>query len=390
MYMALKLCFLCVLVCVTPCLSQNQTTTCKSYSFSNNKVFQSCIDLPVLTSFLHWTYYPSTLTADIAFRKTGTSTASWIVWSLNPTAQSMLGSQALVAFHNSAGIPTAYTTQIDSYHPTMLNGNLSFGVSNIRAEYANNEMIIFATLQLDNTLIKTNQVWQEGPMSGTGFGMHHMSRDNLRCVGTIDFSTGSVTVPTNSVPSNAKTKKKNVHGVLNAVSWGFMMPMGIMLARYLKAFKVTNPTWFYVHGACQTSAYIIGVAGWATGMKLGSDSPGITHGTHRILGITLFCFATLQVLALFFRPKPDHKLRFYWNIYHRGIGYATVIMSIINIYQGFAILQPDDLWRKIYTIILIILGGSAAVLEIITWLMILCKREKEDRSDVNNGSSSSV
>ncbi|WCJ33134.1 Cytochrome b561 and DOMON domain-containing protein At5g35735 [Euphorbia peplus] len=395
--------FLCMcFVLVSSCLSQNQTS-CQSYRFSNNHAFQSCTDLHVLSSFLHWTFYPTTLTADIAFRKTGTSTSSWVVWSLNPTGQNMLGSQSLLAFHNSAGIPTAYTTQINSYRPTMLNSNLTFGVSNIRAEYANSEMIIFATLRLDNTLIKTNQVCQEGPMSGPNtFGMHPMSRDNLRCVGTIDFSTGTVTATTNSAgSSNTKTKKKNLHGVLNAVSWGFMMPLGIMLARYLKAFKVTNPAWFYAHAVCQTSAYFIGVAGWATGMQLGSQSPGITHATHRNLGITLFAFATLQVLALFLRPKPDHKYRFYWNVYHRSIGYATVAMSIANIYKGFDILHPDHIWKKIYTVVIIVLGVSAAVLEIVTWLMVLrCKAEitktqtQEDRSsdntNKNNGSSNNV
>ncbi|XP_065860008.1 cytochrome b561 and DOMON domain-containing protein At5g47530-like [Euphorbia lathyris] len=382
--------FCCVVICISISPSLAETNTCKSYRFSTNQEFQSCTDLPVLTSFLHWTYYPTTMTADIAFRKTQTSTTTWIVWSLNPTGQKMLGSQALVAFHNSDGIPTAYTTQIDSYQPSMQNGSLSFGVSNIRAEYANNQMIIFATLHLDNSLIKTNQVWQEGPMSGTSFSMHSMSASNQRSVGTIDFSTGAGAgaTTTTRTAASSNTKKKNVHGVLNAVSWGFMMPVGIMLARYLKAFKVTNPAWFYLHGGCQLSAYIIGVAGWGTGMSLGTRSPGITHSTHRILGITLFCFATLQVFALFMRPKPDHKYRIYWNIYHRTIGYATLVMSIVNIYKGLHILQADHIWKKIYTAIIIVLALIAAVLEIITWLLLLCsKREIKDSSSSSSSTS---
>ena len=89
-----------------------------------------------------------------------------------------------------------------------------------------------------------------------------------------------------------------IHGVLNAVSWGILMPVGAIIARYLKVFKSADPAWFYLHVTCQTSAYIIGVAGWGTGLKLGKDSVGVEYTTHRTLGIVLFCFATLQVKAI--------------------------------------------------------------------------------------------
>ena len=83
--------------------------------------------------------------------------------------------------------------------------------------------------------------------------------------------------------------------MLNAVSWGILMPMGAVIARYLKVFKSADPAWFYLHVTCQTTAYIVGVAGWGTGLKLGSDSPGVTQNPHRSIGIALFCLGTLQV-----------------------------------------------------------------------------------------------
>lgn len=85
------------------------------------------------------------------------------------------------------------------------------------------------------------------------------------------------------------------HGVLNAVSWGILMPVGAIVARYLRAFKSADPAWFYLHVACQISAYIVGVSAWGIGLKLGSDSKGITYRAHRNIGIALFCLATLQV-----------------------------------------------------------------------------------------------
>ena len=96
------------------------------------------------------------------------------------------------------------------------------------------------------------------------------------------------------------------HGVLNAVSWGILMPIGAIMARYMKVFA--DPAWFYLHVACQLSAYIVGVAGWGTGLKLGSDSPGITYHRHRNIGIALFCLATLQVYFTF-KLKPYFQRR---------------------------------------------------------------------------------
>lgn len=66
----------------------------------------------------------------------------------------------------------------------------------------------------------------------------------------------------------------------------------------MRTFQSADPAWFYLHVSCQCSAYVIGVAGWATGLKLGSESKGITYDVHRNIGIALFCLATLQVMPL--------------------------------------------------------------------------------------------
>lgn len=93
------------------------------------------------------------------------------------------------------------------------------------------------------------------------------------------------------------------------MGWGVLIPTGAIIARYLRTFKSADPAWFYLHVACQLSGYSVGVAGWATGLKLGKDSEGVQHTAHRNIGIALFCVATLQVghlLPLFFgSPSPS-------------------------------------------------------------------------------------
>ena len=63
---------------------------------------------------------------------------------------------------------------------------------------------------------------------------------------------------------------------------------------------LADPAWFCLHIACQTFAHVIGVAGWATGLKLGSEASSVNqYDGHRNIGITLFCLGSLQVLHIF-------------------------------------------------------------------------------------------
>lgn len=360
--------------------------TCSTYQFRDNSVYATCITLPVLNSFLHWNYHQSNHTVDIAYRHTGVSTSDWVAWSLNVDGTGMIGAQCLVARQNSSGDIYAYTSPVSGYSTQLQEAPLSFGVPRISAEFRNSEITIFATLQLPTGRTSFNQVWQLGQVSGGTPLRHALDADNRRSSGNVDFLSGQVTEGGAVGPS---MKKRNVHGVLNVVSWGILMPLGAVIARYLKVFKSANPAWFYLHVACQTSAYAVGVAGWGTGLKLGSDSVGITQNLHRRIGIALFCLGTLQVFALLLRPKPDHKYRFYWNIYHHVVGYTTIILSIVNIFEGFDILDPEKKWKNAYIGIIIALGIVAALLEAFTWFIVL-KRKRQTDSDKNTAATSRV
>ncbi|KAI3703977.1 hypothetical protein L1987_74178 [Smallanthus sonchifolius] len=296
---------------------------CTTYSFTNNAIYTTCVSLPVQNSHLHWNYHPTNATVDVAYRHTGVSTSEWVAWALNVDGAGMVGAQALVALPNSNGSVQAYTSAVTGYGTALQPSALSFDVPEIRAEMVNGDVVIYGTL---------------------------------------------------------------THGVLNAVSWGVLMPMGAMVARYLKVFKMAHPAWFYIHVACQVTAYGVGVAGWATGLKLGSDSEGLKYTTHRNIGITLFVFGTLQVFALLLRPKPDHKYRIYWNIYHTSIGYAVISLSITNVYKGLGILDPEKKWKNAYTGVIISFGVITAILEAFTWFIVLKRKKAEkEQGPVGNG-----
>jgi hypothetical protein len=89
-------------------------------------------------------------------------------------------------------------------------GRLSFDVPSIAAEFSSNgDMIIFATLQLTDSLRLTNQVWQEGPMNGGNPGEHPTNGQNGKSMGTVDFINGSVTT---TGGTTSKQRKRNVSG----------------------------------------------------------------------------------------------------------------------------------------------------------------------------------
>ncbi|WOG98854.1 hypothetical protein DCAR_0418200 [Daucus carota subsp. sativus] len=161
--------------------------TCKNYTFTSNRMFNSCLDLPYHHAHLHWNYFPSTDKLAMAYRARQDS-KGWVAWAINPTKTGMVGAQALVAFHNSNGSMTVYPTPVKDYNPSMLPGTLTFQVANISAEYKNNEMIIFAVLGPLVNITKVNHVWQSGfAVSNNVPQMHEISSTNLKSFGDLDF-----------------------------------------------------------------------------------------------------------------------------------------------------------------------------------------------------------
>lgn len=177
-----------------------------------------------------------------------------------------------------------------------------------------------------------------------------------------------------------------IHGVLNAVSWGVLLPMGAIFARYLKTFQAADPAWFYLHVTCQLAGYAVGVSGWATGIQLGKESKGVTYTDHRNIGIAVFALGTLQVLALFLRPKTDHKYRVYWNMYHHSVGYTVIVLGVVNIFKGMSILGVEQRWRTAYIAAVCVLLIAAATLEAVTWGVVL-RRRKAERKTFNSASN---
>ncbi|XP_074586205.1 cytochrome b561 and DOMON domain-containing protein At4g12980-like [Curcuma longa] len=353
-------------------------SSCSSASLGSNRVYATCSDLPHLSASLHWSYDAASGNLSVAFVAPPAQPDGWVAWAINPTGQGMDGAQALIAFRQPDGSMGAGTYSIKGYD--VKEGPIAFETSDLAAEQSGGVMRIFAKLKLPSGTTTVNQIWQVGPSVSSGAPQpHDVQPANLQSTGKVDLIRGATS---QSSAGSSTTKSKNVHGMLNAVSWGILLPAGAIFARYLKTFKSADPAWFYLHVTCQIIGYGVGVGGWATGLNLGSKSKGIQYTTHRNIGISLFSLATLQVFALFLRPNQDHKYRFYWNIYHHLVGYTVISLGIANVFEGLKVLSIDHKWTVAYIIAICILAAIALFLEIVTWIIAL-KRKSDDSKPYN-------
>ncbi|KAJ4752566.1 Cytochrome b561 and DOMON domain-containing protein [Rhynchospora pubera] len=178
---------------------------------------------------------------------------------------------------------------------------------------------------------------------------------------SFDFSSGGSTVPTS--PSSYPYQLKRNHGALAIFSWGILLPIGAIIARY---FRHKDPLWFYLHVAIQFLGYLVGIAAVLAGIslynKLNSD-----FRSHKSLGIFILVLASLQVIAFFVRPDKESKLRMYWNWYHHWLGRLALFLAAINITLGLKIGDAGSSWKLVYGIILAIILSTFSVLETMLW-----------------------
>ncbi|RRT43814.1 hypothetical protein B296_00044440, partial [Ensete ventricosum] len=336
---------------------------CSSMAFSSNRVYAACIDLPRLSSSLHWSYDTASATLSLAFVAPPAGPEGWVSWAINPSGGGMVGCQTLIAFRQPNGVMGLKTYNITKYGP-IAEGPIEFETSDMAAEQSGGVMRLFAKMKLPAGMTEVKQAWQVGSAVANGVPQKHdFKPDNLQSLGQLDLIKGSISV----AGGGTAARNKYVSGI----------------------YASADPAWFYLHVSCQIIGYAVGVGGWATGLVLGSKSKGIQHTTHRNIGIALFTLCTIQVSALLLRPKKDHKYRLCWNIYHHSVGYTVIVLGIVNVFKGLQILSIDHKWTVYFIITVCTLGAIALLLEIVTWIIVIKRRRSDDSKKSYDGSTSS-
>lgn len=191
-------------------LSTPAHAACAAEKISGNRMFATCADLPRLGASLHWSYEAATSSLTVAFLASPPS-GGWVAWGLNPQAQSMVGTQALVAVPKASGGGYEVQTYSISGYSLGNPGPLpNYQTSDLAAEVgADGRVQMFGTLKLQNgTGAEVNQVWQVGPYSGR-IGAHDTQpgSDSMNAKGTLNLLTGATTAASGG---GSILRKKNV------------------------------------------------------------------------------------------------------------------------------------------------------------------------------------
>eukprot|EP00271_Cylindrocystis_brebissonii_P018750 TRINITY_DN5449_c0_g1_i1.p1 TRINITY_DN5449_c0_g1~~TRINITY_DN5449_c0_g1_i1.p1 ORF type:complete len:435 (+),score=41.81 TRINITY_DN5449_c0_g1_i1:166-1470(+) len=292
----------------------------------------------------------------------------WTAWGINANGiPNMVTSSVLICFPDEAGVPVVkqyiLTNQLDS--GVQLGGTLKTTYTTCYISSETSPPTYYLKFKLNvSTKAKVTQIWGAGP--SVDLSTFHPAKHTSTPVGAfLDFRNQSGTQSVASLASpGTYVDYKEMHATLNVISWGVLLPLGIMTARY---FKCMDPSWYYGHIGFQVSAFLIGLAGFITGLALHKyyESDATTHGS---IGISMFTFACLQVCLGIAKPNKKASYRLYWNIAHWLFGYLVLVLAIINIFKGFDLLKLTGGgyagWKNVYIGWLVVLLVVFVVAEV--------------------------
>jgi len=174
------------------------------------------------------------------------------------------------------------------------------------------------------------------------------SPPTLGDVEVFDSSVGcpnGIVLPAESICASGGDKNSIVlHGTLMLLSWGLMLPSGVIAARFLRHRKGSPgsvPLWFRMHKILQPTGLVVAIIGWAIALtRFNVLEAGAGKAlVHASLGMVTMILGIMQPLNAFFRPhkqagKPVTTMRRAWEILHKGSGYLAVFLGLVTVGLG--------------------------------------------------------
>ena len=187
------------------------------------------------------------------------------------------------------------------------------------------------------------------------------SVDNLLCplpeaysvMPGLDSTEGEGVATVNTPPritggvDNSLQKRYYAHASLMLIGWGWLIPSGAILARFLKH----RPIWFHLHRAVQSLGLLSALIGFIIALKNFEtlDSSTNMGYNHAVMGVVTMALGLFQPINGLVRPHAaedgDDKTsaRVAWEFVHKGLGYAAIVLAIVTVGLGTTLLpDPDD------------------------------------------------
>ena len=173
--------------------------------------------------------------------------------------------------------------------------------------------------------------------------------------GTSSFFDG-VSVNSNSDANGNSSSKRNklmkmylAHGTLMMIGWGLLLPMGSIIARFLKH-RSKNGLWYKLHRGIQVMGLLVAIIGWIISLTQFNvfGDVGFVSYRHGICGMVVMILGCLQPINAFLRPHTPEvgtkktTGRIVWEYYHKGSGWLAVLLAIPTIVLGTMSLPVVD------------------------------------------------
>ncbi|KAI4328910.1 hypothetical protein L6164_021227 [Bauhinia variegata] len=278
----------------------------------------------------------------------------------------MVGSSAMVGWISKHGQAKIKQFYLQGRKPSeVIAGKGELPLNNMPAAVATNGAEIYLAFQLQTT----DPIGKQPILLAFGTNYphnHHLSKHVDKTAILFDFSSGTK----GSVSNKLFLMRKN-HGIVGIIGWALIMPTGAIVARY---WRHKEPLWFYLHGVIQFVGFTFGLATVLLGLQLHSRMHSHIPA-HRGIGIFVLVISIIQILAFFFKPNKDSKIRKYWTWYHCWFGRLALFFAALNIVLGMQAAGAGSDWRIGYGFLVSLVIVAVIVLEVLAYL-----RRKEMRS----------
>lgn len=176
---------------------------------------------------------------------------------------------------------------------------------------------------------------------------------NIRVLGIGESVCGADLLVNMQEVSNAAVDRTQqiifAHASLMLVSWGWMLPSGVIIAKFFK--HRPDAFWYKVHRVVQPLGLVLAIIGWAIALANFNvfQDKGMNNYRHAIMGTVTMVLGLLQPINALFRPhapkggEQKTTLRMIWEAIHKGGGYVAVVLAVATIGLGTTILPfPED------------------------------------------------
>jgi len=136
---------------------------------------------------------------------------------------------------------------------------------------------------------------------------------------------------------------KDAHAIIMFISWGLILPFGVLWARYTRSLK--NNIWFTIHRPSQGIGFLLSTAGIIIAYYMLGPTFTIFR-SHGILGTIIFFFSIIQIVVAIFRPHKDQgkritNERYAFELFHHWNGRLLVLAAVAQIFLGIQAIGYD-------------------------------------------------